>query len=200
MFLKPFILIFVIGFFATVQSKLNLKYLFCKRMCPSEFEPICATNGKTYSSVCQFKCARIINQKIHFKSIGLCGDRLACSALRNKRTGCGSRFTNILTKLYREDCLSCGCIKKGKPIACSCTRELNPVCGTDRKTYLNICEFKKGRLNNPSLMILSFGKCKSKHPASGPYIARNLYDGCGPIELPKPCPEPEPCRSSSSTK
>lgn len=133
MFSKAFIQFFVIGFFATVQSKWSLKYLKCKRYCPLEYEPICGSDKISYSNVCQFKCARIINENLHFKSIGLCDDPLACSAIRNRWTGCAARFTNTLTKLYREDCLNCGCVIKGEPISCACTKKRNPVCGSDKK-------------------------------------------------------------------
>lgn len=202
MFLKPFILFFVIGFFVTAQSQLNLRYLLCQSRCPLEYEPICASDGKVYSSVCQFKCERIRNAYLDLRSIGLCDDSSACSAARNNVTGCGKKITNILTKLYREDCSICTCKKKGKPIACICTAESKPVCGSDGKNYGNICGFRQARMNNPSLMILSPVKCMAKHNSDKHVLSQlsKLYDhDCGPINLIKKCPR-EPGTSSSSTK
>lgn len=182
MFLKPFIVIFVIGLTA-VQSERDI-FENCKKRCPLEFQPICASNGITYGSVCQFKCARLRNQYLNFKSIGFCDDSSACSVSSNNQPGatlgCASRFKTILRQLYREDCDGCKCLSRhsGRPIGCACKREWMPVCGSDRKTYPNICEFRVGRWRDQSLMMVAPTKCGDEKISSGivSEVFQKLYD------------------------
>lgn len=119
MILKLFILVLVTGLAAAENEELQFPDIekgLCKLLCTRiEFEPICASNGVTYGSVCQFKCARVFNKYLNFKAIGMCGDETACSAAQNNDVGCAKRFGNILTKLYNENCQACMCSKEQQP-------------------------------------------------------------------------------------
>ncbi|XP_075980434.1 serine protease inhibitor dipetalogastin-like isoform X2 [Anticarsia gemmatalis] len=44
----------------------------------------------------------------------------------------------------------------------SCSLELKPRCGTDGKTYANLCVFNCHKKRNPSLQVAHLGGCKAK--------------------------------------
>ena len=72
-------------------------------------------------------------------------------------------------KLHKNNILS-------YPLVCNkpCPRILDPVCGSDRKTYGNKCEFENAKCKNTSLTIRVEGRCECMKGC--PYIWRPV---CG---------------------
>lgn len=134
-------------------------------VCTREFEPICGSDGRTYGNVCQFQNARKSNGYLYPAAIGMCSDVNACSPYRASTTDCATKQNAILKKLYRLNC-------KG----CNCNRMWKPVCGSDRQTYGNVCEFKCQQTNNKSLMLIWPGECTN-------FRANGIVSGPGALLL-----------------
>uniref|UniRef100_T1IXA6 Large ribosomal subunit protein mL46 n=1 Tax=Strigamia maritima TaxID=126957 RepID=T1IXA6_STRMM len=132
-------------------------------ICTLEYAPVCASNGETYATKCNM-CAHKYKQgdvKLRVVHPGRCGSFDYC--LPRDNTGactreympiCGSNgktYPNRCTFCYAKnqeetsgkslsmeytgECLSCPEMsKKG-----ACPRNYRPVCGSDGKTYGNLC-------------------------------------------------------------
>ena len=110
MILKLLISVLFIGLVSTHDYFWGLEDRICRIMCPQiEYNPICASDSKTYGNVCYFKCARKFHRYLDFRAIGVCGDETACSVSSTQTDDCVKRFTKTLTQLYREDCGECFC-------------------------------------------------------------------------------------------
>ncbi|XP_067622192.1 double-headed protease inhibitor, submandibular gland-like, partial [Eurosta solidaginis] len=92
-------------------------------LCGRIYQPVCASNMKTYANRCLYEYAR--------KKLANRGRSLALL-----RSGvCGNeqlRRSNILA----EEIITADDLK-----LCSCDRSLLPVCGSDKRTYPNRCLF-----------------------------------------------------------
>lgn len=156
MIFKVIVLSILIGLVAANTLKQDLQdiQIFNKMyailcQCPREFDPICASNGKTYGNVCQFQCARKSNKYLYATAIGMCSDKNACTPYKASISNCAAKQNRTLKKLYRLTCTSC-----------ICHTEEEPVCGSDKKTYGNVCQFKCQQTKNKSLMLLWPGACE----------------------------------------
>lgn len=120
--------------------------------CPKQGPPFCGCNGKTYANECELLKAGVAPRKR-----GACGQGEGNSGNQGKPGGGGSCQTD-------QDCKTgqfCGfaagtCAAPGscevRPEAC--TREFQPVCGCDNKTYPNDCERRRAGVS-----LKSAGEC-----------------------------------------
>lgn len=136
----------------------------------TDYEPLCGSNGKSFRSVCQFRCARQSDKYLSVTKIGLCSDFRACEAKYAHKGGCSENYRTqqTLKKLYRLNCRSCGC-----------TKELRPVCASDNKNYANMCVFKCYALTHNSPMLLYPDKCEHSRIVNEGYalqVFKTLYD------------------------
>lgn len=136
----------------------------------SDYEPICGSNGRSYRSVCQFRCARQSNKYLSVGKIGLCSDSNACEAENAIQSGCSGnhRTQETLKKLYKLNCKSCNCQLMYKP-----------VCGSDNKTYYSTCLFKCAALKESPPMLLYPDSCEHSRYVNEEYaleVLKELYD------------------------
>ncbi|XP_032052700.1 double-headed protease inhibitor, submandibular gland-like [Aythya fuligula] len=100
--------------------------------CTQQYNPLCATNGVTYSNKCSFCTAVANGEDIDLLMPG------KCPKFRNTRIDCsGFKSTDVY-----------------------CTAEYMPLCGSDGRTYGNKCHFCIAVLKSRgSLTLKHHGKC-----------------------------------------
>ncbi|ETV84738.1 hypothetical protein H257_03843 [Aphanomyces astaci] len=100
-------------------------------VCHRNINYVCGSDGFSYDNPCFFKIAQCANPNLFQRAQGHCDD----IAVRPTKDECD-----------RDDG--------------TCTREHNPVCGSDGKTYGNPCVFRAAQCKDLSLTKQSDGKCE----------------------------------------
>ncbi|XP_031623551.1 serine protease inhibitor dipetalogastin-like [Contarinia nasturtii] len=159
----------------------------CK--CTREYNPICGSDGVTYSNDCLFGCEKQQNHDLQIKFHGECDEGADNLLVEDSDCICTTELLPVCGsdgKTYSNECsLKCaqrqqrdltlkyqGECSKDLPIAdevieldlviekCACPLILSPVCGSDEKTYSNQCEFDCEKKHNKNLKIKHKGDCK----------------------------------------
>ncbi|XP_055307408.1 serine protease inhibitor dipetalogastin-like [Sitodiplosis mosellana] len=103
-------------------------------ICNFMYQPICGSDGQTYSNECILNCAKRRNTNLEVKHQGQChgGDTFAAKNVQK---------TVILKR------------------SCICPALYNPVCGTDNKNYSNQCFLGCAQRIKSNLTMKHSGKC-----------------------------------------
>ncbi|XP_046559844.1 follistatin-like [Haliotis rubra] len=103
----------------------------------------CGTDGVTYRNLCAFTKAHCHGKDIDIAFRGKCDDRPA--------TG-GQGITG------EEAVLDYFCVELSHQ---SCPNDTETLCGTDGKTYANVCEYEKSKCTHRDLHVADFGACSN---------------------------------------
>ncbi|ETV81995.1 hypothetical protein H257_05523 [Aphanomyces astaci] len=154
----------------------------CSPSCTLDFNPVCGSDGVTHFNPCTFEFAQCNNSNLTLHARGECdpafvkkvvcaGDRVCTHEFKPVCGSDGVTYDNRCTfKFAQCDNPNLTLHARGecnpayvKKIVCAgdrvCTRELDPVCGSDDVTYFNPCTFKFAQCNNPNLTLHARGRC-----------------------------------------
>lgn len=107
--------------------------------CTREFRPLCASDGVTYANECEFHCEAVRNAALEISHFGECAE------------GPAAKIDVTIGNDDEED-------------DCFCTREYNPVCGSDDKTYGNECLLECEVKKDAELRLARYGTCEDDEP------------------------------------
>lgn len=139
--------------------------------CPAIYDPVCGNDGKTYSNACQLGQYRRSKHMpcLRVASKGECKPKPPNNDDDTCLPVCGTDgYTYWNTGgLARAACCN-PCIKLAFVGKCAdapkvCPLYVKPICGSNGKTYSNICFLNRDRLatHNPCLHVVYDGPCKS---------------------------------------
>ncbi|KNC87709.1 hypothetical protein SARC_00215 [Sphaeroforma arctica JP610] len=122
---------------STVDSKES-----CRRPCPRNLRPVCASNGKTYPNKCVMEVSGCeINEALTVSHNGPCEAEVD--------EGANAKANEADAETAEKD----SCLKP-------CNRILIPVCASNGKTYSNVCEMEIGACQlNDELTVQFPGYC-----------------------------------------
>ncbi|XP_067240951.1 ovoinhibitor-like isoform X5 [Chanodichthys erythropterus] len=178
--------------------------------CPKNYEPVCGSDGKTYDNVCMLCAAnRESNTTILIQKQGKCDPPQKPDCKPNPSNACPLIYDPVCGsdgKTYDNVCVLCVAIKESnttiliqkqgecdppqkpdcKPYPSNaCPKNYEPVCGSDGKTYDNVCMLcAANRESNTTILIQKQGKCDPpQKPDCKPYPSnacpKNYEPVCG---------------------
>ncbi|XP_047992439.1 serine protease inhibitor dipetalogastin-like [Leguminivora glycinivorella] len=137
-------------------------------VCSRDYTPVCGSDGETYPNGCMLDCAAQTHENLRLSHGGPCRSQAETSCIctfeykpvcgidgttyPNKcALGCERARNPVLIKLHDGPCETKEELKVAKPSlpTCTCTRNFEPVCGTDGVTYSNMCLLKCAAQTKP---------------------------------------------------
>ncbi|XP_063600955.1 ovoinhibitor-like isoform X2 [Penaeus indicus] len=163
----------------------------CRDECQLGFRPVCGTDGKVYANECKLRVASCHDPTIQKKNDGVCEKDCSIVCPDDVEPVCGS---NGVT--YRNSCFYtiARCrdpdVRKVANAPCAnrrdskcdfaCDKSINPVCGSDGRTYRNQCELEANACTKTSLIKLYNGQCQEQQGARCDTVCPNVVEEvCG---------------------
>lgn len=167
----------------------------CPTSCSFSNEPLCASDGNTYSNQCTLDVTNCHSSTTITKLYdGECATQQDCP------TSCSANYSPVCGtdgKTYGNQCtldkVSCRdptirkdfngeCGTPQRPCPDVCPEVYSPVCGTDGNTYDNDCALKAASCQKPSIILRNSGPCDEQQTAKPrcPVSCSRLYEPvCG---------------------
>lgn len=121
--------------------------------CTQIFEPVCGSNGKTFTNNCIFNCAAESDASLRIVSNGIC----ATAVQHVEQTYNRPRPRPINPRQHSQ-----------WHTDCACPEIYNPFCASNEQTYPNVCAFTCEKRKHPSvrLHIVHRGECTPRRMTS----------------------------------
>lgn len=175
-------LIVIVGIVASVMQSTQSAVIGNTCICTREYNPLCGSDGRTYSNECEFNCAKKFNRNLEIFKRGECDEinnlsaneedsACICQMINDPVCGsdgqtystecelnCAKKFNRNLEMFKKGECVEVRPVKDEIEIN-ACTFIYQPLCGTDGQTYSNECVFNYQKKFNRNLEIFKHGEC-----------------------------------------
>ncbi|CAB4028790.1 agrin-like isoform X1, partial [Paramuricea clavata] len=114
--------------------------------CPMNYEPLCATDGRTYRNMCHMRHAACRKRKLlRVRNLGHCKP----DPCEFHECCCGA-----MCRVNETNYASCSC-------DFTCSQQSNPVCGSDARTYDSPCDLRLAACKDQNMKLtqINNGAC-----------------------------------------
>lgn len=135
----------------------------CPEVCNASFDPVCGSDGKTYSNACALSVAQCKNpgSQITMQSKGECVEGNQTPVTSPPSDGGVSLPTTAPGPSATTTPAPATTAPSTSKCKQNCSKDFKPLCGSDGKTYSNLCTLKNAQCESPKIALVAEGECAS---------------------------------------